>query len=54
MFVPVWVFALCNNIDIDQPKEKCFKYVHDMQVQRIETFDNNNIFKLCSDQSSHH
>ena len=32
------VFALCNYIDIDRPKEKCFKYTHDTQVQRIEAF----------------
>ena len=32
------VFALCNYIDNDWPKEKCFKYVHDTRVDRIEAF----------------
>ena len=26
------VFAMCNYIDIDQPKEKCFKYVCECKV----------------------
>ena len=32
------LFALCNYIDISWPKEKCFNYVHDTQVRRIEAF----------------
>ena len=32
------VFALFNYIDIDWPKEKCFKYMCDMRMQRIEAF----------------
>ena len=31
-------FVLCNYIGIGRTKEKCFKYVHDTRVERIEAF----------------
>ena len=34
----VIIYLYLYYVDIDRPKEKCFKYVHDTRVQRIETF----------------